>query len=310
MLAQELKLTIKKENETEGTLVIGPLQRGMGHTIGNSLRRVMLSFLAGAAVTEMRIEGVAHEFSTIKGVKEDVIEILLQVKKINFKMTVNKPLIVTLDVKGPATVTAGDLHCPSGIEVLNKDLVLAHLTDKKARLKMELKVELGRGYRIVEQEKARVGTILVDADFGPVRQVSYRVQPTRVGRQTGLDQVEMEIKTDGSLSPSEALREAATVLYEHFSFLQSGAVVRRTWEEEQGRPAAEVKRNLPEMPVYLEEFNLPTRLLNALKEAGIQTLEDLQNTPAEKLNKVRNIGPKSLELLQQILEKKKDDAQA
>jgi len=298
VLRFEPKIQIKKEEDRE-VLVVGPFERGLGHTIGNGLRRTLLSYLPGAAVTEVIIDGVPHEFSTVPGLREDVIELVLNIKKIIFKMEVAKPLIVTLDATGPGEVKAGDLKCPTGIEVLNKDMVLAHLADKKSRLKMELKVEFGRGYHLVDQQKSKVGLILVDADFSPVKTVAYRVEPARVGRVTGLDQIVFDIKTDGSITALEALKEASGVLEEHFALLKGDIEVREVWHEDQVE-----KRVIPQKPprpVYLEEFNLPTRLTNALREAGIQTIEDVKKAGLEKLKKVKNVGPKSVELLTQTL---------
>ncbi|MBU0708628.1 DNA-directed RNA polymerase subunit alpha [Patescibacteria group bacterium] len=295
------EIKIEKETDTEAILLVGPLERGLGHTVGNSLRRVMLSYLSGAAVTEMRIGEVPHEFSTIKGVKEDVIELMLNVKRVNFKMDSLKPLIVTIEAEGVGKVKAGDLKCPAGLEILNKDLVLANLTDKKAKLRMELKVENGRGYALVDQQQAKVGVILIDADFSPVRKVAYRVEPVRKGRVSGLDQVVFEIVTDGSTTPRDALRQAAAVLEEHFSLLKEGAEVQVTWDETQ-----EVKKEVEVVsspPLeYLEELNLPTRLLNALKEAGVQTLEDIDRVGEEGLLKIKNVGPKSISLISKARE--------
>ncbi|MBU1111026.1 DNA-directed RNA polymerase subunit alpha [Patescibacteria group bacterium] len=301
----EPQIKAKKETSTEAELIIGPFEPGMGHTVGNALRRVLLSYLPGAAVTELRIENILHEFSTIEGIKEDVIEIILNIRKVNFKMDLPKPLIVTLDIEGITQAKAGNLHCPANIEVINKDLVIANLTTKKSTLKMELKVEFGRGYHLSDEQKAKVGVILFDADFSPIKRVSYKVEPARVGRVSDLDQVHFEIVTDGTTTPRDALYQAAAELNEHFNILKQETAVKRVWEEIKEEKRMPAQRKLK--PIYLEEFNLPTRLLNALKEGGVQTIEDINNLGSEGIKKIKNVGPKSVTLINRVIEERQKE---
>lgn len=298
----EPELKAKMESDSKGIVEIGPLEEGLGHTLGNSLRRTVLSYLPGAAVTEVRAEGVAHEFTAIEGIKEDMIEVLLNIKRINFKMEVKKPQIVTLEAEGVGEVTAGDLRCPTGVEVLNTDLVLANLTKEDAVLELRLKVEFGRGYRAVDKQKSKVGVILMDADFSPVRKVAYHVEPARVGRVSDLDKVVFDIETDGSISPEAALLQAAAVLEQHYGLIKQNVEVEQVWGEDEQQLPKEKEEKPKKRRVYLEELNLPTRVLNALRKSGVETVEDLKELEEEELSSIKNIGPKSIEMIEESLE--------
>ncbi len=223
MIPLPLKPKIVEKKGNWAKFEIEALYPGYGVTIGNSLRRVLLSSLEGAAVTQMKIKGVSHEFSTIPGVLEDVIQIMLNLKKLRFRMFTQEPLRATLKVKGEKKVTGADFQLPSQLELVNKDCPIATLTDKKAELEMEVQIEKGVGYLARERrkkEKIAIGTILVDAIFTPIRRVAFRVENMRVGERTDFDRLFLEIETDGIISPEEALYKASEILVNHFSLIQ------------------------------------------------------------------------------------------
>ena len=211
---------IKKVKQTSdfGHFIVEPLPRGFGHTLGNSLRRVLLGSLSGAAITQIKINGVKHKFSTLSGLKEDIIELVLNIKQIDLQYEGEKPVKIHLEKSGRGQVKVADIKAPATVKIINKDLVLANLADKKSRLKMEMIVESGTGYLLAEERKSnKVGIIPIDAAFSPVRRVNYRVEDTRVGRQTDLDRLILEITTDGTIKPMEALKEAAKTLVAFFN---------------------------------------------------------------------------------------------
>ncbi len=222
-LPDKIELIPDAEDQHQATLVVGPCFPGYGVTLGNALRRVLLSSLPGAAVTAVKIKGVSHEFSTIPGVKEDVVDIILNLKLVRVKMFEAGPVALELSMKGVKKVTAGDIKCPSSVEIINKDLVLFEMTDKQANVGVTLWVEQGRGYVPVEarsKEHPEIGVIAVDAIFTPIKNIGYRVENVRVGQRTDYDKLSMNLKTDGTLTPAEAVKMAATVLIEHFALLQ------------------------------------------------------------------------------------------
>ncbi len=219
-LSETLKFKKISENEKEGVFYIEGLYTGFGITLGNALRRTLLSALPGAAITKIKIKGVSHEFSTIEGVKEDVVELILNLKKVRFKFQAQEPQTLTLKVKGEKIVKAGDISSNILAEVINKDLYLATLTSKNAELDMELVVEKGLGYVGVEarkNEKVNIGEILIDAIFSPIELVNFEVENMRVGERTDYNRLKLTIKTDGSISPSEALKKACHILSDHFN---------------------------------------------------------------------------------------------
>lgn len=297
----EPNFTIKPEVDTAdyGKFVIEPLDPGYGHTLGNSIRRVLLTSLPGAAVTSVRIDGVKHQFSVLTGLKEDIVEFLLNVKKIRFRMQGDSPVKVTLSVKGPKKVTAADLES-SELEVVNKDLYLGELTFNKAKLGMELMVEPGTGYHTTEEfeGKKEVGTIVVDALFSPIIRVNYKVEATRVGRMTDLDRLVLEVWSDGSVSPFDAVKQSAKVLVSYFLQLYE--------------PKAKLAEGVALTPsvseeilkMTLEELDLPTRIVNALHNGGIDTVGQLLGTPKKELYKVKNLGAKSITTIEEILRNK------
>jgi DNA-directed RNA polymerase subunit alpha len=297
----DVKFNVKKDIEKPdyGKFSIEPLDQGYGHTLGNSLRRVLLTSLKGAAVRKVKIEGVKHPFSTLPGLKEDIIALILNIKKVRFKLNSDKPVTATLSVKGPAKVTAGDIECSDG-EVINKDLYLGELTSNKSKLEMELTIELGYGYVTSEEYEGKneLGVIIVDALFSPVVRVNYKVEATRVGRMTNLDKLIMEIWTDGTIAPFDAMKEAAKTLvsfflqvYEPKAKTSEGVAVTPTISEEI-------------LKMTLEELDLPTRIVNALHNGGIETVGQLLGTPKKELYKIKNLGAKSITHIEEILRAK------
>src|SRR3954471_2700050 len=296
------------EDDSRGSFTIEPLDRGFGYTFGNSLRRVLLSSLAGAAVTSVRIEGVAHEFSTINGVKEDVTDIVLNLKEVVARMhseaaEIEVPLVAT----GPGEVTAGDIDLPSGVEILNPDTHIATL-EKKAKLEVYLTIGRGRGYSPAEENKSPdqpIGVIPIDSIFSPVKRVAYQVEAARVGQRTDYDKLTLDIETDGSVEPQAALREAAEIL------IQSLAIFTDPERLEQLRggdgldgapgmagpvPTGSAGARSDGMDdILIEELELGVRSYNCLKRAGVQTVGDLLQKSESELAAIPNFGRKSIE---------------
>lgn len=296
------KIEIDATSQQYGRYIIGPLESGYGVTLGNALRRVLLSSLPGAAVTSIRIIDVPHEFTTIPHVREDVVHIILQVKKLRLKMEEEGPMRMYLEARGAGVVTAGDIQAPPEIEILNPDLYLFTTDSDEAQVEMEFTVERGRGYSPAEERgRMGIGELPVDALFSPVRRVAFDVEKARVGQMTDYDRLTMEIWTDGRIAPMEALKEAARILVTHFRLIagiteEEVAVVEE--EEETGIPAS-----IYEKP--LEELNLGVRVFNALRRAGISKVGEVLDMLKEGENavlRIRNFGAKSLEELRDRLE--------
>ncbi len=301
------KITADNVEDNRGTFTVEPLDRGFGYTFGNSLRRVLLSSLAGAAVTSIRIEGVAHEFSTVPGVKEDVTDIVLNLKDIVCRMhgeadEVEAPLVIT----GPGEVKAKDIDLPSGVEVLNPNAHVATL-DKKAKLEMYLTIGRGRGYRPAEGNKSPdqpIGVIPIDSIFSPVRRVSYEVDSARVGQRTDFDKLTLDIETDGSVDPQAALREAAEILIKSLSIFTDASRIESLSIPADGAaelaaasaPAADGMEE-----ILIEELELGVRSYNCLKRAGIQTIGDLVQKSESELSAIPNFGRKSIEEVKETL---------
>lgn len=296
----EPNFTVKAETDKPdyGKFVIEPLDLGYGHTLGNSLRRVLLTSLKGVAVTKVKIDGVKHQFSTVPGLREDVVQLILNIKKIRFNLESDKPVVMTLDVKGPKKVTAGALEGEA--EVINKDLYLGELTNNKAKLSMELTVEPGFGYVTAEEfeGKKELGSIVVDALFSPVSRVNYKVEATRVGRMTNLDKLILEVWSDGSIAPVDAVKTAAKILVSYFLQIyepkakpSEGVALTPTISEEI-------------LKMTLEELDLPTRIVNALHNGGIDTVGQLLGTPKKELYNIKNLGAKSITTIEEVLRDK------
>lgn len=282
------------ENKDYGKFVVEPLERGYGTTLGNSLRRVLLASLPGAAVTSINIEGVLHEFDTIKGVREDVMQIILNVKGIAVKSYVQDEKMIELDVEGPAEVTAGDILTDSDIEIVNPDHYLFTLA-KGAHIRATMTVNSGRGYVPAEQNKkddAPVGTLAVDAIYTPVNKVNYQVEPARVGSNDGFDKLTLEIMTNGTIIPEDALGLSARILTEHLDLFTNLTEVAKTAEVMKEADTSSDDRILERT---IEELDLSVRSYNCLKRAGINTVFDLTEKTEPEMMKVRNLGRKSLE---------------
>jgi len=318
---QTPQISAEDVQDNRGTFTIEPLDRGFGYTFGNSLRRVLLSSLAGAAVTSVRIEGVAHEFSTINGVKEDVTDIVLNLKEIVCRMhsdaaEIEAPLVVT----GPGEISAGDIDLPSGVEILNPDTHIATL-EKKTKLEIYLTVGHGRGYTPAEDNKTPdqpIGVIPIDSIFSPVKRVAYSVESARVGQRTDYDKLTMDIETDGSVDPHAALREAAEILIKYLAIFSEPERVDALREAGVGLvsgagglggdglggvggggslPGADGMDD-----ILIEELELGVRSYNCLKRAGVQTVGDLVQKSESELNAIPNFGRKSIEEVKETLE--------
>ena len=287
------------QNGCYGRFVIEPLERGFGHTLGNSMRRVLLSSLPGVAVSSVHIEGVQHEFTTIPGVKEDVTELILNLKSIACKMFCEGPKQLTIDVKGPCELTAGDIRTDDEVEIVNKDLHIATLNED-GHLQMQMTLERGRGYVSADKNKTAsmpIGVIPIDSIFTPVKKVNYQVEDTRVGQITDYDKLTLEIWTNGTLKPEEAISSAAKILTEHLnlfiSLTDQVMPVAQTVQED------EKKDKILDMTI--EELDLSVRAYNCLKRAGINNVAELVLKNQEDMMKVRNLGRKSLEEVEQKL---------
>jgi len=287
------------QNGCYGRFVVEPLERGFGHTLGNSMRRVLLSSLPGVAVSSVHIDGVQHEFSTIPGVKEDVTEIILNLKSIACVMYAEGPKQLSIDVKGPCDFTAGDIRVDDEVEIVNPDLHIATLNED-AHLQMQLTLERGRGYVSADKNKSPsmpIGVIPIDSIFTPVKKVNYQVEDTRVGQITDYDRLTLEIWTNGTLKPEEAISSAAKILTEHLNLFIS--LTDQVMPVSMVQPEDDKKDKVLEMTI--EELDLSVRAYNCLKRAGINSVAELVQKNQEDMMKVRNLGRKSLEEVEQKL---------
>jgi len=310
------RISSESVEHNRGTFIIEPLDRGFGYTFGNSLRRVLLSSLAGAAVTSVRIEGVAHEFSTIPGVKEDVTDLVLNLKGIVCRMhsdatEVEAPLVVS----GPGEITAKDIDLPAGVEILNPDVHIATL-EKKTKLELYMTIGRGRGYRPAEENKTAdqpIGVIPIDSIFSPVRRVAYAVEQARVGQKTDFDKLTLDIETDGSIDPQAALREAAELLISQLAIFTDADRIQELRASPGGQldghglavggpGGAAGALQGEEYGILIEELELGVRSYNCLKRAGIQTVGDLISKSEAELNAIPNFGKKSIDEVIETLE--------
>jgi DNA-directed RNA polymerase subunit alpha len=286
-------------DSSRSTIVIEALENGYGHTLGNALRRVLLSSLPGTAVTRISIDGVTHQFTALDGMTEDVVELILNLKQIRIKAVGQEPGVLRLNVKGAKEITAADVECEAGFEVVNKDLYIATLAKGK-NLNVEMVVESGVGYQLASEIEAEaVGQMTVDALFSPVSKVSYRVEATRVGRRTDFDKIVFDIETDGSISPLAAVKQAAEILIKQFSQIVNPAV-QEVKEELTSLSPEEVEV----MKLTVEELDLPTRIANALRKGGFETVASLVRSPKDEISRVKNLGGKSIDLIEEALGKK------
>ncbi|HSW89769.1 MAG TPA: DNA-directed RNA polymerase subunit alpha [Patescibacteria group bacterium] len=294
-------LTVEDEKENYSKIIFEPLERGYGQTIGNALRRVLLSSLPGSAITQVKIEGVSHQFSTLAGMSEDIVEFVLNTKQIRVFSETNEPTTLTLETKGEGQVTAGDITTPAGVRIVNPDLVLATLAPK-AKLSVEFKTEYGMGYQMADERKSdTIGVIPVDALFSPIEKVSFKVESTRVGRRTDFDKLIMEVWTNGTVDGKTAVEEAAKILVAQFTQVFNPVVA----SDDTVIPVvAGYSKQDETLKLTVEELDLPTRIANALRKGGYKTVGDLVSNKKAEIAKVKNLGGKSIELVEEALSKK------
>lgn len=289
------KVETEKELENFAKITIEPLEAGFGHTLGNSLRRVLLTSLPGAAVTSVKIDGVAHQFSTVEGVLEDVIEIILNIKKIRLSVHSDRPIKLSIRATGKKVIKAADFEIEGDGEIATPNQHIATLIDSKSKLNMELIASQGKGYSMAEERKTNeIGVIAVDALFSPVIAVNYTVEPTRVGRRTDFDKLILDVTTNGTVAPLEAVNVAAKILSDTFH---------KIYEPDQEEEVEDTGPLISEevLKLTIEEFDLPVRITNALKAIEINTIEDLINTSKQQLLKAKNLGTKSISLISEKL---------
>jgi DNA-directed RNA polymerase subunit alpha len=291
-----------EEENNRQRFAVGPLEPGFGHTIGNSLRRTLLSSIPGAAITSVRFDDALHEFDTIAGVTEDATDIILNLKDVVLTSESEEPVVLRLDARGPADVTAGDIKAPSEVEILNKDLHIATL-NSKGRLALDITVERGRGYLSSDRETQNrtIGVIPVDAIFSPIRRANFEVEPTRVEMSTNFDRIVIDIETDGSISPREALASAGATLRSLVDLVASLS------DEPQGLELGEVAgvaAGSPDLDLPIEDLDLSERPRNCLKRAQINTIGELLTKTEDDLLNITNFGQKSLDEVKQKLDER------
>ncbi len=301
MTNQKFKVQEEAKEAGYAKLVLEPLEPGFGQTLGVALRRVLLANIEGSAVTSVKIDKVKHMFSTLPGLKEDVIELILNIKNIRVKLPEGRQEgKMILSKVGPGEVKVEDIETTDGVEVVNKDHYLGSLSDKKTKLDIEFTVEKGYGYSLAEERKATtVGIIPIDAIFSPITKVNYKVEQTRVGRQTNFDKLVLEIWTDGTINPKEAVEQAAKVLVSQFiQVYEPQAEV----DSDQIAISSTISEDILKMTV--DELDLPTRIYNSLRNAGIETIGQLLGTPKKELMGYRNLGAKSLSIIEEGFKQK------
>lgn len=297
----------EKISDSQSKFVVEPLFPGYGTTIGNSLRRVLLSSITGAAVTSFKIEGISHEFSAVPGVKEDVIEVMMNLKSINFRSFSEEPVVLILAKKGAGEIKAADIKANSNIEILNPEQHIATL-DQKADLAMEITVEIGRGFRPVgnHEERNEIGIIATDALFSPVERVSVSVEDTRVGQMTNYDKLTLEIVTNGTITPYDALKEASSVLVDHYGAIITGNVTEKEVSAEDAKmiesePESEQSDGVVDSKTKTENLGLSPRTTNALVNAGIKTLGGLKRLSDLKIEEIKGLGKKGVDEIKEFL---------
>ncbi len=285
------EISATNQDERNGSFAIEPLHRGFGVTIGNSLRRVLLSSLGGAAVTAFSVKGAAHEFTTVEGVKEDLVTVTLNLKKLHFKVYADEPQVLKIKKKGKGVVTAADIESNSDVEVVNTDQVIATVDDDKTTFEMELRVEKGRGYSSVDErsDELPVEMIGIDASFSPVERVRYKTENTRVGQITDLDKLILDIETDGTIAPEDALNQAAAILVNHFNIIAGGSELVASKEEDTEETETE------DLAISIADMELSQRTLNALEKNEITTVKQLASMSESELKDLKGFGSKALE---------------
>lgn len=301
----KFKISEYVESDNYGKFVISPLERGFGTTLGNALRRTMISSLPGGAVYSIKIDGVFHEFSSIKGVREDVTMIILNIKQLIIDIADDSTYTLRISAKGPCTVTAGDIICPAGVEILNKDLVIANL-EEGGVLDMELMAKIGRGYVSADENKQiyqgssqGIGAIYTDAIYTPVTKANFSVEPTRVGQSAKFDELTVEVWTDGSINPKESIALASKILISHLELFaeadsltsEMGSLMEENVHDGVGKA----------INMSIDDLDLTVRSYNCLKRAGISTVEELTQKSEDEMSRVRNLGKKSLKEVKEKL---------
>ncbi len=300
MLDAFFKVKTEETNDTYGRFVIEPLETGYAYTLGNAMRRVLLASLPGAAPTSVVIEGVKHQFQTLDGLREDVVEFVLNLKKLKVRLLDADKAVLHLEATGPGEVTASNIKESANVEIINKDLHLGTLADKKSKLSAEITVEKGLGYVLADEHRTGVvGVIPLDSTFTPIVRVNYKQESTRVGRETNLDRLVLEIWTDGTIAPIDALRQSAKILSGYFLQIYEPKA-----EAPEMNVAVTPSVSDDVLKMLIEELDLPTRLENALKNGGIETVGQLLGTPRKELLKIKNLGGKSLEVVEEKLREK------
>ncbi len=301
MIEPNFKVIEEKLTNDYGEFVIEPLEPGYGHTLGTALRRVLLISIPGVAVTSVKINGAKHRFSTIPGLKENVVDLLLNVKGLNFKLLNSKDQsVVRLSVKGPMEITAKDLELSEDVELANPDHYIGTLADKKAKLELEMTIERGYGYSLSEERRSSsLGVIPTDAIYSPVKRVNFTVSATRVGRQTNLDKLSLSIWTNGVVSPKEALDQAAKTLNSYFHQIYEPKAADQVESDS-------VRSDIPDstLKLTIDELDLPTRIYNSLRNGGIETIGQLVEAPRKDLISMRNMGGKSISIIEEKLREK------
>jgi DNA-directed RNA polymerase subunit alpha len=296
-MPQGTQIEVRERRENYAKFVIEPLDRGFGITLGNALRRVLLSSIPGAAVTYVKIDSVLHEFSTIPGVVEDTVDLLLNLKGLPLKLNTDDPKVLTLNVSGSKEVTAGDISPDADVEILQPDYHIATMTKKDAKIQMEIGIEKSRGYVTADRQKNiehMIGLIPMDSIFSPIRKVNFTVDDTRVGQSVDFDRLTLEIETNGSITPDDALSEAANIFTDQLALFIDFST------EEKPVPTAPAS----EWDVPVETLNLSVRSFNCLKRAGISKVSELLDMTEDEIFKMRNFGKKSLDEIKQVLEER------
>lgn len=288
-----------KSTDNFAQIAIEPLEPGFGHTLGVALRRVLLEHIRGAAVTTVQIKGVNHQFTTLEGMREDIVELILNLKQLKFTYQGTEAVTATLTAQGPAEVKAREINLPAGVELANPDFVLANLADKKTQLDLTLTIESGQGYSPAEDRPVTVlGVIPIDAIFSPVTKVDFTVSDTRVGRFTNFNKLIMDIWTDSTIQPEPALTQAAEILVGYFQQIVSPTAEAAADTDTQSHYEPELYK------ITVEELELPTRIANALRKAGLGTIKDLVGAKKAEVAKIKNLGSKSVELVDVALKSK------
>ena len=298
---ENLKVTGENEEKSLGVFVLEPLPTGFGATLGNALRRVLLTSIKGAAPTQVKIKGTTHPFTALKGVKEDVVEITLNLKKLRFRIHADTPIIAVIKKKGSGKVTAADIVVPSELEVMNKKQHIATLSDSKSEFEAEITVEPGVGYSPMEErESSKIGVIVLDALYSPVVKTSYEVEPTRFADRADLDKLTITIKTDGSIKPVDALKDSAKILKRYYETIMLGETPQDQLDD--------IEEIIPttlgqQEEIAIDELPLQTRTINALRKHGVKTLKELAKMTEEEIADVKNLGEKSLTEIKKLLKK-------